>query len=395
MHIIKKYLSLLFIFLFCKCIFSSESIKKDFEIDREKISNFMITRKIDVNNSPVNILSIDGGGVRGIIPAVFLQRLQTRLDEHFGVEKNNRVHSVRDLFDMTVGTSTGAILSLGLTTERSQPVRSFRGIEDMVELYRTLSAEIFPPTNPWLKPLYFLPSNFWWGSEYSEEPLENRLKTELEDMQLQYLTIPSVVTSVNANDNSLKLFRSYRAIWRPEENFLVRDIVRSTTAAPTYFPMKKISPIGNNNKVFSLVDGGMAANNPSLIALAEAYNLFGSNRINLISLGTGNSVGSFNFEPKEVAYVRRANPTIQMLFSAQSSTTHQTISNLSQAAKQINYQRVQVTLPDNLMAMDCASNIESLINFSDTAFQVERKVDDVFGILMTTLREREFIFEDR
>jgi len=342
------------------------SVPDLYEEDRARVSRIEGLREDD----PVNVLSIDGGGVRGIIPAVFLQKLEK--------ETGKKVH---ELFDLTAGTSTGAILSLGLNTEKIGG--GFRSSTDMVRIYKQLSKEIFPPTKIYLKPIYFLPSSLWWGSEYSEKPLERELNNTFGDIELRSLIVPTVVTSVNLQDNTLKLFRSYRATWKDEENFFVRDVARATSAAPTFFPMKKIRHVVDNKvpraraprvecpdikKELSLVDGGMAANNPSIIALSEAYNLFGKRPVNLISLSTGNKATNHH-KPREYAYVRRAKPTIETLFDSQSDTVHSTLDNLSQSGSiGLKYIRIKMPLEETYMDMDNAHNVDILSDEADKWF---------------------------
>jgi len=76
----------------------------------------------------------------------------------------------------------------------------------------------------------------WWGSEYSPDPLMLKLKELMGDTPISSARIPIVITSVNSEKNKLRLFGSYRAQSDPQENFLMRDVARATSAVPTYFP---------------------------------------------------------------------------------------------------------------------------------------------------------------
>lgn len=189
----------------------------------------------------------------------------------------------------------------------------------------------------------------------------------------------------------MKLFRSYRAKWKAGENFYLKDIARATSAAPTYFPMKKVRSI-DEGKEFSLVDGGMAVNNPAFIALAEAYNLYGPERqINLISLGTGERTGYVR-EAKEVSYVRRASQVIDALFDSQSHAIHKTLTELSiSMPNQIKYHRVQISLEERLMALDNANNIKQLSSKAENWFdsgEGQGVLNNVKALLHKTLKER-------
>jgi predicted acylesterase/phospholipase RssA len=385
-----KYLSLFFLaaFLFPWPSFSSEEggsplypKETDYQRDRKVMVKFMEIRNIK-GNMPINVLAIDGGGVRGGVPGEFLKKVE----EETG-------HSVHELFDLVVGTSTGAILSLGLVTpikdnaeEDASP--KFRTAREMVEIYKKLAEKIFPSPG-WFQPLLAIPATFWWGSQYPAEPLEEELEVIFGNKALSELPIPTVLTGVSAVDDSPHLFRSYRAVWDETQNFFLKDVTRASSAAPAILPMKHMKPVNGNGPTMSFIDGGLAANNPSGVALSEAYNLFGPRPVNLISLGTGSAATVR--EPKEVAYVNRAAPTIITLFAAQSHLAHQTIEGLDHSlGALITYHRVQITLPESLMPMDCAANVEALCSTAARCFDYEqrRAVEQVSHLLVSTLEAR-------
>jgi predicted acylesterase/phospholipase RssA len=384
-----RYLSLFFLaaFLFPWPSFSSEEgdslypKETDYQRDRKVMVKFMEIRNIK-DNTPINVLAIDGGGVRGGIPGEFLKKVE----EETG-------YSVNELFDLVVGTSTGAILSLGLLTpikdsgEEDAPPK-FRTAREMVEIYKKLSEKIFPSPG-WFQPLLAIPATFWWGSQYPAEPLEEELEVIFGNKALSDLRIPMVLTGVSAEDDSPHLFRSYRAVWDETENFFLKDVTRASTAAPAILPMKQMKPVNGNGPTLSFIDGGLAANNPAAVALSEAYNLFGPRPVNLISLGTGSAATVR--EAKEVAYVNRATPTIVTLFAAQSHLAHQTIEGLDHSLGSfITYHRVQIPLPESLMPMDCAANVEALCSTAARCFEYEqrRTVDQVSHLLVSTLEAR-------
>jgi predicted acylesterase/phospholipase RssA len=309
-------------------------------------------------DSPINVLSIDGGGVRGVIPAVCLQLLEERTEK-----------TVRELFDLVVGTSTGAILSLGLVVDEPLPgpIR-YRTARDMVGIYTDLSSRIFPERWRVRKAVEFLPS-FFYGYQYSPRPLEDSLREHFSTKVLGNTFLPTLVTTVRAGYNKLRLFRSYR-----DATVSVREVARATSAAPTYFPIAKI---GDER----LIDGGMAANNPSVVALAEAYSLFHGRRINLVSLGTGECVQTVS--TSDIAYVRRAAPTINTLFDAQSDAAHSTISDLASARPELSYRRIQLSLPSDLMELDKSSNCGRLQEMARVNGELEGKVRDVSRTLIS------------
>lgn len=348
MHYVKKFITLgvvLLSIIGLETWAASSEYLSPFERDRQNLHHKRVLKE----DTPINVLSIDGGGVRGMIPALILKELEERSEKR-----------ISELFDMVVGTSTGGILSLGLTTPHPNwPQQSRYTALEMVRFYNELASEIFPQPAWWEAP--FRPVlSLLEESKYAAEPLERKLEEYLGETSLKDLVIPTVITSVDAQSNTFKPFRSYRAQWDKDENFYLYDVGRATSAAPSYFPTAHIRPIGASSlDTFSLVDGGMAANNPAQVALVEAYSLFGNRPVNLVSLGTGENAGVLG-EVKETIYALRAKPTIDMLFDAQAHTVHSSLYALAQADPTLSYTRFQCGLSSNLLAMDKPGNLSAL-----------------------------------
>ncbi len=329
----------------------------------------------DHQEEPINVLSIDGGGVRGIIPAVFLRKLEERMER-----------PICEIFDLVAGTSTGAILSLGLTTTLSD--NSIRSAEDMIQLYKTLSKWIFPPSDmpKGLRNIVDLLSK----SKYNPAPFEQALLDHFHDKRLSDIVIPSVITSMDISTNKLTLFRNYRAGWEPKENHLIRDVAQASGSPPTYFPMKTIKPLSAADPALKLVDGGMSANNPSNIALAEARRLFGSTRrINLISLGTGHNAELPKPEEKVALFMAR--PIIDMLFSGNSDATHKVLHALSEGDERspLKYYRINVPLGEDLMSLDDSTHINDLHIKANEHFQNDFQFEFIIDSLTDALNVRE------
>ncbi len=248
----------------------------------------------------IRVLSIDGGGVRGILPAAMLATLEDRSG-----------HSTADLFDMAVGTSTGGILTLGLFAPNAsgRPAHTAR---ELLELYHARGGEIFPlggePTVGYsglLGKRSPLPPNASVGerfrnfmgyenieklvaplgghrnSRYSAVGLERVLHDSLGDVGLKQALKPVVITSYDYDTRQPVLFRSYNG-----HDPLMREVARATSAGPTFFPAATIT--GSSGQY---IDGGVFANDPALVAFMEALWLAGDNArpqdILLVSLGTG------------------------------------------------------------------------------------------------------------
>jgi hypothetical protein len=230
--------------------------------------------------STIRILSIDGGGIRGIIAAAVLQELLG--GQH-----------AQDVFHLIAGTSTGGILACGLC--RPQPLSP----QDLIDLYVQHGPEIF--TRPLLRR--------WPGADLLEErylakALELHLHRQLGDIRLSDvqgvdLLVPSYAIELpiprpNGETRAPLFFRSWQAAGEDlppgatpaEYDFLLRDVARATAAAPTYFEPAAIRNVAGQQ--FGMLDGGVFANNPAMCALVAAWRRYGSgHRYILISLGTG------------------------------------------------------------------------------------------------------------
>ena len=211
------------------------------------------------------VLSIDGGGIRGIIPALVIAHL----------EKKSRKPAI-ELFDLMVGTSTGGIVALGLSLpgEGGSPLFHAR---QMVKLYETHGIEIFEQSL-WRK-LRTVGGIF--EEAYSHKALEGVLERYFGDATLGDCAIPTMVTSYDIQNRRTVFLKS----WHHEHAGLkCSAAARATSAAPTYFEPAMLEWAEEQR---TLVDGGVFMNSPSVSAYAEAQKLFPGEPIAMLSLGTG------------------------------------------------------------------------------------------------------------
>ncbi|MFZ1919034.1 MAG: patatin-like phospholipase family protein [Terriglobales bacterium] len=232
-------------------------------------------------NRPRRLLSIDGGGLCGIIPAQALIKIEQQLDELTGDPQ-----PLCNRFDLIGGTSTGAILAVGLAL-------GFRA-QEMSDFYLDLGPEIFKKDclleRPWHK--------------YPSAPIEQYLKdkfgetTTLGDTRLRTLILLVIKNATQGND---WFFTNNPASHFFEHNKTLPlwHIVRASSAAPTYFPPHAFAVPDQNDKpqTYEFIDGGVSSyNNPSFQVFLEAtepdYGIGwprGTNNLLLMSLGTGYS----------------------------------------------------------------------------------------------------------
>lgn len=207
----------------------------------------------------INILSIDGGGIRGIIPATVLVHIEKRIREQRGDDKR-----IADYVDMVAGTSTGAILGAMLLVPDENGRPKFTA-EDALNLYVKYGEEIFNQS----KKRGTLGQLFLGAARYSEKRLEDLLEEKLGNCLISELLKPCIITSYNMYNGSAVFFNS-REVKKEKGDFLLREVLRSSSAAPTYFnpAMLGFTPPGKNKMVN--LDGGVFANNPAMCAYAEA-----------------------------------------------------------------------------------------------------------------------------
>ena len=218
-----------------------------------------------VANGPAfSILAVDGGGTRGVFPAQLLARVE---------EATGR--RVRDCFDLLAGTSTGAIV-VGAAAAGVP-------MDSVVTLFERHAQDIFPKSRlPALLMAAF-------RSKYSRAPLDRVLQMHLPEVLLEDLASPLMITSADIATGGVHVFKSryLRDLGEPYERdgkVPLRDAILASCAAPIYFDPKAVGP-------YLLADGGLWANNPSIIATTEAVAKFKKevNNIKILSLGTGHT----------------------------------------------------------------------------------------------------------
>jgi uncharacterized protein len=271
----------------------------------------------------LRILSIDGGGIRGIIPAKVLARIEELTKK-----------PVAELFDVIAGTSTGGILALGLTCPGAGG-KPKHAASDLVDLYVNKGAEIF--TKSW-----FTEEEQILAPKYRASHLEQALAEYLQDARLKDAVTRVTVTSYETERRKPFFFRSVRAAKDPSRyDFFMRDVARATSAAPTYFPPHKIATTSPD--YFSLVDGGVFANNPGMCAYVDALAEIGATPdVVMVSLGTGTLTRPLQYDAiKNWGEAQWVQPVINAMMDGVSNVTD---FQLEQILGTANYYRLQTTL---------------------------------------------------
>jgi len=209
---------------------------------------------------PFKILSIDGGGIRGVYPAHILRCIEER-------------HQINlfDTFDMIAGTSTGSIIAAGVAT--GVPAA------DIVAMYKEYGAGIFR------KKRFILPGKSvqpMFDSIYDAQYLEDVLTEVFQDKRLGDIKKPLLLPSTDIGNGCVHVLKSgYSKEFTRDNKVLVKDAVLASCSAPTYFDPHRLDE-------YLLADGGLWANNPSLAAVIDAQGI-AQDDIQILTIGTGHS----------------------------------------------------------------------------------------------------------
>jgi uncharacterized protein len=250
----------------------------------------------------VKVLSIDGGGIRGLIPALVLSAIEERTGRR-----------VAELFDFIAGTSTGGILACALAVpgEAGRPRLTAR---EIVRLYETQGPRIF--SRGLRRRLLTL--NGLKQERYDDRELNRALEVYLGEARLSDALVPIMITAYDIGDRFAFFFRSSRAADDATYDFAMTDAARATSAAPTYFEPHEVTDV-TGARTYPLIDGGVFATNPAACAYAD----LGHDAITLLaSLGTGETTRPFSFErARNWGLVEWARPVLDIVFDGQAQTT--------------------------------------------------------------------------
>ena len=290
------------------------------------------------------VLSIDGGGIRGIIPAQILIHFERLLKEVY----QDSTFKIADYFDLVAGTSTGGILGIAyLMPEHGRPMYT---AEEVLKLYFDRGEDIFDI------PFYhrLVSAGGFLDEKYPDKGLQETLQDYFGETKLNELLKPTLFTAYDIKRRKAHFFTQHRAS-RPDHNFLVRDVARATAAAPTYFEPAKIRSESKDS--FPLIDGGVFANNPSMCAYAEMRSSFSTPDkkvcaadVKILSLGTGFYHEPMNYsEVKDWGASRWAKPLVDIMMSGIGETVDYELTQLYDSVDSPEqYLRINGEIPENV-----------------------------------------------
>jgi len=293
------------------------------------------------------ILSLDGGGIRGVITATWLTELEERLKR-----------PLREVFELVAGTSTGSVLACAVA----------HGIpaKDILNLYVNNGREVFPPAvaRRWDRMVRMFTQGVS-APKYDPKGLEKNLRRQFgDDLTLKDLPMQVIVVTYNTLGRQALVLKNTKA---EHKDLLVWEVCMASSAAPTYFPGH---PLTIKGVTLPVIDGGVVANNPTACAIAGAVRLnpkakeenhVALDQFVVASFGTGELTRSITLKDTQKWGLIEwaANGLIDVLFDGSADAVDYIANQLTGPGR---YFRFQTRLEEGYDDMDDASatNINAL-----------------------------------
>ncbi|MDD4573878.1 MAG: patatin-like phospholipase family protein [Sphaerochaeta sp.] len=351
------------------------------------------------------ILSIDGGGMRGVIPAVILNSIATQL------EKKGDRRPLYAHFDLIAGTSTGGLLALALAApaektslpldsrfisyiyEQAEPSLSDKlfgrnppnnlkgtlpfGIETgaLEKLYLNHGKEIFPKNQGRIFSQIFT-------DKYDSEPLERYLKQTFGNLALSDAVVPLMLMTYDVANG-----RPFPLSSRDSHGYLFWEAGRATSAAPTYFKPAYLYD-RQEETMQTLIDGGLIANNPALFAYAEAKKLYpNAKKFHILSISTASNDFAFSISGTGSGVIGWIDPAkgtpIQKIYAG---SQLQAVDAIAPEIPDLSYTRIHGALGDQIR-LDSTSP-SALAMMQEKALQIYRDNNEKISDYVDMLKRR-------
>ena len=314
----------------------------------------------------LRVLSIDGGGLRGVIPLQVIRYIESITGK-----------PIHKIFDVVAGTSTGGLLTCALlvedTNNRIGGQRLYT-LDRIEEIYTVEGKEIFPQLDPLerFRSLY--------RPRFRKEPLEGILEKYFKTRRITDCLLPIFITSYDIKRDKPIYFTTREANLNYYNNSLLKDICRATSAAPTYFSTYEMN---YEQERVHCIDGGIFMNNPSMGVLSEilvnAQSKYyqvdfsgGLQDVHLLSIGTGSSIGTLDTsKSKQWGKYQWAKPAVDLAMRGPVETTNYHLEiffQLFQCGE--NYLRLNVLLDDDHIELSDSSDTMIEHWISETKSQI-------------------------
>ncbi len=322
---------------------------------------------------PFLVLSLDGGGVRGLIPLTILREIEAKTGK-----------PISQLFDLIIGNSTGGILALCLSAQKNNNQPRYSA-EDVLNLYTTRTPKIFEKS--FFRPLYT--GLGLWAPRYDRSNLDRVLQEFFGDLHLSQVVTHVIVTSYSLTQDVPSIWTSYRAKKDVNFNVLMSDAAGASSAAPTYFAPKVMT--FQDGSTTSEVDGGIYANDPEALAVTEALIQnpdLKPEQIFILSLGTGQPKlklpGQTLSNKGILGWLTQIN-LIDLMINANNQLAELEI----KAYPLLQRHRIQLDLDSKYCAMDNVSldNLQSLVKLGeDYLHKSQDEITEICNFLVAKQR---------
>ncbi|XP_042402740.1 patatin-like protein 2 [Zingiber officinale] len=332
----------------------------------------------------LTVLCIDGGGVRGIIPATILDFLESKLQELDGQSAR-----IADYFDVIAGTSTGGLITTMLSAPNDKK-RPLFAAKEIISFYLEHCPKIFP------QKIWFM-SNIFHAihrCKYDGEYLHSIIKNLLGETRLSETLTNVIIPTFDINLLQPTIFSTYEAKTDPSKNASLSDVCIGTSAAPTYLPGHCFTI---KEKSYNLIDGGVAANNPTLVATTQIWkeaiagnpdfsrcSPFNYDKLLVISIGTGVPKQEARFTSLQTAkwgllgwlFHRGTMPIIDIFTQASADLVDIHTSVVFKARNTKHYQKHYLRIQNDALTGDASSmdiattkNLEKLVEIGKELLQ--------------------------
>ncbi|KAG6605268.1 Patatin-like protein 2, partial [Cucurbita argyrosperma subsp. sororia] len=338
----------------------------------------------------VTILSIDGGGIKGIIPGILLTFLESKLQELDGEEAR-----LADYFDVIAGTSTGGLVTTMLTApDKNNNNRPLFAANKITEFYIKETPKIFPQPRHFLGGVMNLFGRVR-GPKYDGKYLRTVVNELVGDLTLNQTLTNVVIPAFDIKILQPVIFNTNDAKVNALKNPKLADVCLATSAAPTFLPahfFETKDEEANTTRTYNVIDGAVAVNNPTLAAISHINRQIAVHQIEtarikandarrmlVLSLGTGLPKREEKYNATQasewgaLSWIFQLNsgstPIIEFFTDASSDMVDFHVSTLFQSLKvDQNYLRIQDdSLTGDAASVDIATaeNLEKLVKIGE------------------------------
>lgn len=297
------------------------------------------------NHKKFKILSIDGGGIKGVFPASFLATIED-MDCNGG--------HIADYFDLIVGTSTGGIIALGLGLGLSA--------KEILEFYQMQGDKIFKGRGYFWESRYLTKVWQYFAPAYNPSNLKSALFEVFGRKILGDSKKRLVIPSLDLQRCKIHLYKtSHHERLKLDYLKPMVDVALATAAAPTYFPSHNITGT-------PYIDGGVWANNPSIYAIMEALFIIDIPKENVCVLSLGCTEEIKELKPSFGEGKLPWGLKVADLFTGAQSSSSQELSRL---ILRDNYKRISPPVPECRYSLDSTAQISSLAGLGENIAREE------------------------